>query len=498
MLRARYPRGIDYLLAVAVTVLVLLGREAIAGLLGRSDPFLPFVGAVLIASWLGGLGPGLLATFLSAMVTDFFFVPPFFSLQIAKLVHGGDLLLFIVLGVLISSLSEKRLRLVRQLRDADRRKDDFLATLAHELRNPLAPIANSVQFFHLNPTPDPKLQKLREIIERQVRQMTRLLDDLLDISRITRDKLELRKESIELASVLECAIETARLFVESQSHDLSIRLPETPIYIEADPMRLAQVFSNLLNNSAKFTPPGGCIHLLVEQHENDVVVRVRDNGIGIAAGDLSRVFEKFTQVGRGTPGTMSGMGIGLALARRLVDMHGGTIDAKSEGLGHGSEFQVRLPLIAPPPPKSTGTRTGERKRVPCLNCRILVVDDNRDSVESLSVLLSASGCKVHKAYDGLQAVKMAESCRPEVVLLDIGMPVLDGYEAARRIRSRDWSSQTVLIALTGWGQEEHLRRSTEAGFDYHLTKPVDLSDLRTLLQNLKERSPLRASRCDQR
>jgi signal transduction histidine kinase/ActR/RegA family two-component response regulator len=491
MLGARYPRGIDYLLAVSVTVLVLLGREAIAGLLGRSDPFLPFVGAVLIASWLGGLGPGLLATLLSVMVTDFFFVPPVFSLQIAKLVHGGDLLLFIVLGVLISSISEKRLRLVRQLRDADRRKDEFLATLAHELRNPLAPIANSVQFFRLNPTPDPKLRKLREIIERQVRQMTRLLDDLLDISRITRDKLELRKESIDLASVLECANETARLSIEPQSHDFSICLPETPIYIEADPTRLAQVFTNLLNNAAKFTPPGGCIELLVETRENDVVVKVRDNGIGIAAGDLGRVFEKFTQVGRGTRGTKSGMGIGLALARRLVDMHGGTIDAKSEGLGHGSEFQVRLPRITPPP-TSAGTRTGGRKRVPCLNRRILVVDDNKDSVESLSVLLTASGCKVHQAYDGLQAVEMAESCRPEVVLLDIGMPVLDGYEAARRIRSRDWSRQTVLIALTGWGQEEHLRRSTEAGFDYHLTKPIDLSDLRALLENLKDRSPSRA------
>jgi signal transduction histidine kinase/CheY-like chemotaxis protein len=490
MLGGSYRRGIGYPLAVCITALVLLGREAVAGFLGRSDPFLPFIGAVLVASWEGGLRPGLLATLLSAVATDFFLVPPFYSLQIGKIGHRGDLLLFVVIGVLISSLSEKRLRLVRQLQRADRSKDEFLATLAHELRNPLAPISNSVEYLRLNPSPDPHARRLCEIIKRQVDQLTRLVEDLLDISRITRGKLELRRESIELAQVVESAVETARPSIDTQGHELSVRLPPERIVLDADPIRLAQVFSNLLNNAAKFTPPGGGIQLVAERYGADVVVAVRDNGIGILADDLPRIFEIFAQVGRATRASMSGVGIGLAHSKRLVEMHGGTIGAASDGLGEGSEFKVRLPVAAATAGIKSKGPSREQKRIPLMDCCVLVADDNKDSVETLSVLLAASGCQVHTAYDGLQAAELAQKIRPDVVLLDIDMPVLDGYGAARRIRGRECGHHITLIALTGWAQEDDVRRSTEAGFDYHLTKPLNLTRLRALLEKLRQPASL--------
>jgi signal transduction histidine kinase/ActR/RegA family two-component response regulator len=489
MLEGRSQPGRGYALAVCVTAVVLLGREAVAGFLGRSDPFLPFIGAVLIASWVGGLRPGLLATLLSAVATDYFFVPPFFSLQIAKFSHKGDLLLFIVLGVLISYLSEKRLRLVRQLREADRGKDEFLATLAHELRNPLAPIANSVEYLRLNPSSDPQRRKLSDVIKRQVDHMTRLVDDLLDISRITSDKLELRKESVILSQIIESAVETARPQIDAQAHGLSVWLPAEPIYLNADLVRLAQVFSNLLNNAAKFTPRGGCVELVAAREGAEVEVTVRDNGIGIEAGDLGRIFESFAQVSHVPRGTRTGIGIGLALARRLVSMHGGTITAGSAGPGLGSEFTVRLPVSATPQ-YSKAKSSSEKAAAVAMSCRILVADDNRDSVESLSVLLAASGCQVDTAYNGSEALESARNLRPDVALLDIDMPLLDGYEVARRIREQD--SRMVLIALTGWSQQEDHNRSAEAGFDHHLTKPLDLAALRAILSNWKARETMPA------
>lgn len=482
-------RWIAYLLALSITAVVLLGREAVAGVLGRSDPFLPFVGAVLIASWFGGLGPGLLATALGAMVTDFFLVPPFLSLPIAKLVHGADLLLFVILGVLISLLSEKRLRLVCQLWEADCRKNRFLATLAHELRNPLAPIASAVQSLRLHEPSNPQDRKSIEIIERQTCQITRLVDDLLDISRISHDKLELRTEPTELANIVQSAVETARPIIQRQGHDLAVRLPDPPVVLQADPVRLGQVFANLLNNAAKFTPPGGWIEISAEPQANEVVVAVRDNGIGIPLEELSRVFEIFAQVGRCEEGTPCGLGIGLALARRLVEMHGGTIDVASDGLGCGSEFKVRLPVEETPQLPSGPPPSNERIRAPKRRYRLLIADDNKDSVESLGFLLSELGNEVHKAYDGMEAVMCAQRIRPEVILMDIGMPVLDGYAAARRIRNRAWGTEIVLVAVTGWGQDEDRKRSERAGFDFHLTKPINLPGLRALLEAVAARKP---------
>ena len=404
MLEGRYQPGRTYALAACVTALVLLGREAVAGLLGRSDPFLPFIGAVLIASWAGGLKPGLLATLLSVVATDFFFVPPYFSLQIAKIVHGGDLLLFVVLGVLISYVSEKRLRLVQQLREADRGKDEFLATLAHELRNPLAPIANSIEYLRLNPSSDPKRRKLSDVIKRQVDHMRRLVDDLLDISRITSDKLELRKESVTLSQIIESAVETARPQIDAHAHELAVSLPAESISLEADPVRLAQVFSNLLNNAAKFTPRGGYVELLARREGTEVEVTVRDNGIGIEAGDLGRIFESFAQASHVPRRTRTGIGIGLAIARRLVDMHGGTINAGSAGPGLGSEFTVRLP-VSVAGQGAEANSSSEKAAASAMSCRILIADDNKDSVESLSVLLAATGCQVETAYNGAEALK---------------------------------------------------------------------------------------------
>jgi signal transduction histidine kinase/CheY-like chemotaxis protein len=450
---------------------------------------LPFIGAVLIASWVGGLRPGLLATLLSALATDFFFVPPFFSLQIAKFSHKGDLLLFVVLGVLISYLSEKRLRLVRDLREADRGKDEFLATLAHELRNPLAPIANSVEYLRLNPSSDPQRRKLSDVIKRQVDHMTRLVDDLLDISRITSDKLELRKESVILSQIFESAVETARPQIDAQAHELSVALPAEPIYLNADPVRLSQVFSNLLNNAAKFTQRGGYVELLARRDGTEVEVTVRDNGIGIEAGDLGRIFESFAQVSHVPRGTRTGIGIGLAIARRLVAMHGGTITAESAGPGLGSEFTVRLPVSVAPQYSETKSSSG-KAAVAAMSCRILIADDNKDSVESLSVLLAASGCQVDTAYNGAEALESARNLRPDVALLDIDMPLLDGYEVARRIREQD--GRMMLIALTGWSQQEDHNRSAEAGFDHHLTKPLDLAGLRAILSKWKTRETMPA------
>jgi signal transduction histidine kinase/ActR/RegA family two-component response regulator len=431
-----------------------------------------------------------LATLLSAVATDFFFVVPFFTLQIAKLSHKGDLLLFVVLGVLISYLSEKRLRLVRELREADRGKDEFLATLAHELRNPLAPIANSVEYLRLNPSSDPQRRKLSDVIKRQVDHMTRLVDDLLDISRITSDKLELRKESVVLSQIIESAVETARPQIDAHAHELSVRLPAEPIYLEADPVRLSQVFSNLLNNAAKFTPRGGYVELLAQGEGTEVEIAVRDNGIGIEAGDLDRIFESFAQLGHVPRGTRTGIGIGLALARRLVTMHGGTITAGSAGPGCGSEFTVRLPVAVTPRGTAAKASSEKAATAAAIRCRILIADDNKDSVESLSVLLAASGCQVDTAYNGAEALECARNLRPDVALLDIDMPLLDGYEVARRIREH--GSRMVLIALTGWSQQEDHHRSAEAGFDHHLAKPLDLAALRAILSSWKARETMPA------
>lgn len=377
----------------------------------------------------------------------------------------------------------ERVRLIRELRDADRRKDEFLATLAHELRNPLAPIRNALHIMQLAGDDVAAVDQARSMMERQLRQMVRLIDDLLDVSRITRRKLELRKERVQLAAVIGNAVDTTRPLIEAAGHSLTITLPPDPVYLDADPMRLAQVFSNLLNNAAKYTDRGGRLTLTAALDGNEVVVSVRDTGIGIPAEALPTVFEMFAQVDRSLEKSQGGLGIGLTLVKRLVEMHGGRVEARSEGLGKGSEFVTRLPMAAARQTKrralSESLRTTSR-----LTCRILIADDNRDSAESMSMLLRMMGNEVRTVHDGIQAVEEASAFRPDVVLLDIGMPRMNGYDVARAIREQRWGTGMILVALTGWGQDDDKRRAREAGFDQHFTKPVNPAALEQLIARL--------------
>ena len=376
-------------------------------------------------------------------------------------------------------------KLLAALKDADRRKDEFLAMLAHELRNPLAPIRNAAQIVQAKAPPLPELQWATEVIERQVHQMSRIVDDLLDLSRITRGKIELRKERIDLADVVNSAVEASRPLIDKWEHQFTVSVPPRPIYLHADPTRLAQVILNLLNNAAKYTHQGGRIALEVRTNDGFVSISVRDNGIGIAADMLPRVFEMFTQVDRSMERSEGGLGIGLTLVQRLVEMHGGSVEARSDGPGKGSEFIIRLPIASAVEKKhAQGKET--KDGAPKLR-RILVVDDNRDAADTLGMLLRVMGNQVHTAHDGIEAVGAASAFRPDVVLLDIGLPRLNGYEVARRIRSQPDGANMLLIALTGWGQDEDRRKSKEAGFDHHLTKPVEFAALQKLLAEFPER-----------
>lgn len=386
----------------------------------------------------------------------------------------------------------ERLRLIRILREEDEKKDEFLATLAHELRNPLAPIRNAAYYLRAKGPSDPDLRAARDIIDRQVQLMTRLVDDLLDISRITRGKIVLQKERTNAEFIISDAVESSRPLIDEAGHELTVNMPPKPLWVHGDVARLAQVLSNLLTNAAKYTNAGGVIQLTAEQHRDQVVISVRDTGIGIAPENLSRIFDMFSQVDPALERSQGGLGIGLALVKRLVEMHEGKIEAYSEGLGKGSEFVVRLPLLVETPQPVAEEPTDDL-RAECAHshkCRIVVVDDNVDAAKSLTMLLSFKGHEVRTAFDGLAAVELAENFRPDLMLVDIGMPKMDGYDAARTIRGMPWGRGTVLVALTGWGQEDDKRRAVEAGFDHHFTKPVDLGALETLLTgNAPAQSP---------
>jgi len=376
-------------------------------------------------------------------------------------------------------------RVAADLSEADRRKDEFLATLAHELRNPLAPIRNGLQIMRVAVDDRQAVDESRSLMERQVTHMVRLIDDLMDISRITRNKLALRRERVELAEVVRNAVETSRPLVEDAGHELSVTMPARPIFVDADVTRLSQVFSNLLNNAAKYTEKGGNIALVVERQGGDVVVTVRDDGVGIPPEMLPRLFEMFTQVDRALERSQGGLGIGLSLVKTLVEMHGGSVEASSEGEGLGSEFVVRLPVVLAASARSESPDSDQRTNRPMPTLRILVVDDNVDSARTLIRLLKLMGHEARTAHDGSQAVEAAEEYRPDLMLLDIGLPVMNGYEVARAIRRRPWGRDPVIVALTGWGQEDDRRRSKEAGIDDHLVKPMDPATLESLLAGMR-------------
>jgi PAS domain S-box-containing protein len=369
-----------------------------------------------------------------------------------------------------------------QLAEADRRKNEFLATLAHELRNPLAPIRNGLQILRLCDGDPQATGQALDMMDRQLSQMVHLIDDLLDLSRVSRGTIDLRKERIELAKVVEHAVEMSRPVVELAGHRLAINVPPSPIYVDADLTRLAQVFSNLLNNAAKYTEQGGNIRLLVEQQNGEVVVSVHDNGIGIPHEMLPYVFDMFTPVNRNLERSQGGLGIGLSIVKKLVEMHGGLVQATSDGDGMGSQFIVRLPVVL----SVVQPRADDQEAIrPSGRRRILVVDDNRDAADSLAKILRLKGNESRSAHDGHEAIRQAAEFRPNVVLLDIGMPGLNGYDTARQIRAQPWGENMLLVALTGWGQDEDRRRSHDAGFDAHVVKPINAATLEKLLASSK-------------
>jgi PAS domain S-box-containing protein len=397
----------------------------------------------------------------------------------------------------LTSANAELLRLDRELRQtiaelaaADRRKNEFLATLAHELRNPLAPLRNALQILELADDVPETRREARRMMERQLAQLVRLIDDLLDVARITSNKLQLRRERIDLAAAVHDALESTRQLIAAAGHELAVELPAEPVLLDADQTRLAQVFTNLLNNAAKYTDRGGRIVLTAERQGGEAVVTVRDSGIGITAEHMPHLFEIFSQAAPPLERSQGGLGIGLSLVRGLVELHGGRVEARSEGPGRGSELIVRLPLEETAKPAPATPPATERTQ-PAARLRVLIADDNQDAADSLSLLLLLRGYEVRTVHDGAAALAEAESFRPHVALLDIGMPRLNGYQAALRLREQPWGADLVLVAITGWGQDEDRQRAHAAGFNHHLTKPVDPDELFRLLDGAsrRERAP---------
>jgi len=388
----------------------------------------------------------------------------------------------------LAELNEQLQKKNRELIEADQRKDDFLAILGHELRNPLAPISNAIEILQRIGPQEPKLTQMRELIDRQVRHMARLVDDLLDVSRITQDKINLKSERLDLCTLVKRAVETQMPAIRARGHEVVVNVPDEPLNASGDAVRLAQVLGNLVNNAAKYTPDGGRIEVSLAGEDGRAKISVRDNGIGIEAGYLAHVFELFGQVRNPRPHSHDGLGIGLALVQRLVEMHEGRVEAQSGGPGKGSEFVIHLPLLqggsveAAVPARQQSANSGWAGR------RVLVVDDAADCRDSLALMLEMEGSEVRTAHDGLDALDVAAGFEPSIVLMDIRMPKMDGYEAAKRLRAGPGGGGLILVALTGWGQPEHLEKSRLAGFDAHLTKPVEAEKLLQLLASLGPRT----------
>jgi signal transduction histidine kinase len=366
------------------------------------------------------------------------------------------------------------------LKEADQRKDEFLAMLAHELRGPLAALRSGLDLLTRAGGNADTLRHVRSSTQRQLSQLVRLINDLLDVSRITSNKIDLRREAVELAGAIQQAIDECARLAESARQRIKVLMPSKPIYVDADPARLVQVFSNIMHNACKYTEPGGSIEVAAALQGEQVVIKFKDTGIGIPSDKLASIFELFTQVDRAMERSQDGLGIGLSLVKRLVEMHGGSVEAFSEGLGHGSEFVVRLPASS----TGRGVETVESpSEPPGPTRRILIVDDNADSAASLAMLLQLSNHETHTAHDGLEALKTAESLQPDVVLSDIGLPNLNGYEVCRRIRQQAWASNTLIVAVTGWAQTADQQKTKEAGFDAHVVKPADHAVLMRLLSS---------------
>jgi len=512
-MKAPLPELRAYLIAILAVAVATVLRVWVAPGLFTPVTSMPFFVAMLIAAWYGGLGPGLVATLLGALACAWYVFLPLHSFTIVNHEDQVKLVVLVGLGVAVSVGSEalhearrrtlamsadieERRRMEERLRkmaadlaDESLRKDRFLATLSHELRNPLAPMRNALQVMKLANNDPLEVEGARRVMERQLAQMVRLVDDLLDVSRISRDKLELRRESVTLRNIIDTAVENTRPIIERQSHQLTVSLPSETVHLFVDPTRLAQVFSNLLNNAAKFTDANGEIRIVARIVGDSVSTTVFDNGVGVSPDMVPRVLEMFGQAENSRERSSGGLGIGLSLAKRLVEMHDGSMELRSGGLGQGTEVEVRLPLasgalasaeIAPTPQATTDPEPatlGKRRR-------ILIADDNVDSAKTLALLLDILGHETRVAHDGIAALQAAEEFRPEIVLLDIGMPRLDGYQTCKQMRSREWGTSIAIVAVTGWGQKEDRDRTSAAGFDLHLVKPLDPVAINALLVDL--------------
>ncbi len=478
---------VRYAVAVLAAAVATAARWLLRQYFGDSYPFALIFLAVIFSAWYGGFGPALLTAMLGLGSTWLLSdsrqssAHPFLGLGMYFVFSLG----IAALGGFVARARERIARQIEELtcqqaelRLADQRKDEFLAVLAHELRNPLAPIASALDILKQPGLDSATAAEARDVADRQLKHLTRLVDDLLDVSRIMRGKIDLRKEKVELASMIARAVETARPLIDGARHQLTISLPDEPAWLEADLVRLAQAVGNLLCNAAKYTEPGGTIRLTATYEAGQVSISVRDSGIGIAPDVMPRLFEMFMQVAPGASRSQGGLGIGLTLVKSLIGMHGGTTEARSDGLGKGSEFIVRIPVALPP--LQPGEPLAPVDYGATIVRRILIVDDNADAAQSLAVLLRLRGHEVQVALGGAEAIEITEATIPELVFLDIGMPDIDGYEVARRLRSR-FSSSMTLVALTGWGTEQDQRRSREAGFDHHLTKPVELTAVEALI-----------------
>jgi signal transduction histidine kinase len=474
--------------AVAVTLTALHLRWVLDPWLDSRVPYATLYGAVAIAVWFGGLGPAVLAMVVGYALINVRYISPVGELALNGAAEAISLALFALSCSLIIVLGEAMRRArdryrasdievkerAAQLQRADANKSQFLAVLSHELRNPLAPLRNGLTLLKMQ-REGPATTETHDMMERQIVQLTRLIDDLLDVSRIDRGKMELRTAPVELAAVMRTGVETARPNIDAKGHTLVASYPETPLYVEGDAVRLAQVVANLLNNAAKFTPAKGCIELATQAADGAVVLRVADNGIGIAREHLHEVFDMFVQLDDRHVAS-GGLGLGLTLARAIVRRHGGEIEAKSPGRGKGSEFLMRLPLVGAPAKEESQVV----EAAPLVRRRVLVVDDNVDAAQTLAQYLRLTGHRVESALDGEAALRIAEILHPDVAFIDLNMPRMDGAEVARRLRLTPWGRKARLVALTGMGQQGDVERTREAGFDEHITKPADLQRLSRL------------------
>lgn len=486
-MRNRKCRSIlRYGLAVVSVIVVLL--ITLLTPLGTLSPTALFFAAVMISSWWGGLGPGLVATATSVFVIDLFLFGPAFSLVL----DSGDIAriaVFVLEAVLISGLNGVRKRLEdslrqrnRELSSAHQHKDAFLATLGHELRNLLSPVGNGLAVLRERTDADSVSAEVLGIAQRHVQSMARLIDDLLDIARVNQGKITLSQERINLTDVVAAAIEASRPLMTVRDHQFHVSLPDAPVWIEVDPTRLGQILVNLLNNAAKYTEPGGQVWLSATHQGQEVTLRIRDTGVGISNELLPKIFDLYTQGNHSSGETHGGLGIGLSLVRKLTELHGGTIEAFSGGPGEGTEFVVRLPCVC----QALVERSREILEQVSHPLRVLIVDDSDDASELLAMLLRTWGHDVITAANGFQAIEAVATSQLDVALLDIGLPDVDGYEVAQRLRMTATGAPLTLIAVTGYGSDEDQDRGAQAGFDAYLTKPLDVARLRTLLDEVPQ------------